>query len=154
MCCEHQTHTIIVSVIGITFSAFVYLSWNLAGFLERENNDNLDYNGLRFAQYVWSATNLFANILCLIGAIKRKKCLLVPYIVVNSLWIGLLIVGAFLLLIFGSLLTGGSIAEALAKEKHIYEDGTHWLGLGFAMYFFLVLIPISIALYTLLQGNK
>ena len=146
MCCEHQTHTIIISVIGITFSGFVYLSWNLTGLVDSENNDNVDYSGLKFAQYIWSATNLLANILCLIGAIKRKKCLLVPYIVVNSLWIGLLVVGALLLLIFGSLLTGGSIAEATGKGKHISDNGTHWLGLGFAIYFFLVLIPMSIAL--------
>jgi hypothetical protein len=65
---------------------------------------------------------------------------------VNSLWSGLLIVGALLLLIFGSLITGGSIAEAAGKGKDISDNGTHWLGLGLAIFVFLVLIPMSIAL--------
>ena len=143
MCCGLQTHTIIISVIGIIFSGLVYLSWNLTGLLETEE---VNFSGIRLAQYVWSATNLIANVLCLTGAIKCKKCFLVPYIIVNSIWITLLISSALLLFIFGSLLAGGSITEAIGKEKDISENGAHWLGLGLAIHFVIILIPVSIIL--------
>ena len=97
-------------------------------------------------QFLWSSTSLLANILCLFGALKRIRCLLYPYIVVNSLCIVLLIIGAFLLLIFGTIIAGGSAIEAQKKGHDIFGNGTHVLGLGVAAVFFLVLVPLSIGL--------
>ena len=161
-CCETRTHVKVISGIGIALSGIVWLIWAFQvsyGQTESLDHSHGNYNTQNFSEeyssshggetavlYLWSTTSLLANILCLIGALKSIKALLVPYMIATTLWIVLLVVGISLILAFGSMITGSSIIEAIEKEKNVLGQGTHWLGLGFGMFAFLLLVPTGAAL--------
>ena len=143
MCCDLQTHVVVIALIGIVFSGLSGIHWALT-FIGLHHDITRGYEGNaepfilpNWVQFLCSATFLFADICCLIGAIKRNKYLLIPFMIVNSLVIILLIGCAILLLIFGSMLTGADITQKIDNYA---------LGLGFGLFFFVVIIPMSIAL--------
>ena len=116
-CCDSQTHVIAINIIGMIFAGFSLLSLthNILSEISYEsglsididdnedatNDANIQQNNLAFLYYIWSSANLIVNTICLFGAFKRMKLLLLPYIITSILWITLLTIGIFLYRVSG-----------------------------------------------------
>ena len=148
MCCGLRLHVIIISLFGIMFSGFLHFTWNFKPYESHlifnkdtkttkphENNVAILLRCLKFLEYI----NLFSNICSLIGAIKYKKYLLIPYMIINLIWILLVLACSLLLLILGLELTGDGLIKSIEKE----EDLTSYL---------TVLIPMATSLGIYLYG--
>ena len=150
MCCGLRLHVIIISAFGIIFSGFLHFTWNFTPYesvqksnknTERTTAIHLDNNAmillrcLKFLEYM----NLVSNICSLIGAIKCKKYLLIPYMVINLIWTLLVVVSVLLFLILGLQLTGDGVFQAMEKD----EDLT---------IYFTVLVPLLTSLGIYLYG--
>ena len=169
-CCDSQTHVIAINVIGIIFAGFCLLNWIhnvLSGIPDESglsihtddnkdvtNEDTTQNNNLAFLYYIWSCANLTVNTICLFGAFKRLKLLLLPYIITAILWITLLTIGIFVLSSFGFLFTNGGaqifqaiiLLGAIQEGKILSENDTHEDDVGFGIFFFVVLTAMLTAL--------
>ena len=141
MCCNLRRHVIVIAILSIAISGLGGTHWALdyTG-LQPITTIKLDVYKDNFGDYAWVefllfATCLFADICCLIGAIKRNKHLLIPFIIISFGAIVLLSGCALLLLIFGML---GEISEDLDKNLSDKDEDQTFL--------FLILIPLSIVL--------
>ena len=165
-CCDSQTHVIAINIIGMIFAGFSLLSLthNILSEMSYESglsmdiDDNKDLtndattqnNNVAFLFYLWSSANLIVNTICLFGAFKRKKLLLLPYIITSILWITLLTVGIFVLSSFGFLFTNGGsqifqaiiLLGAIQDGKVVSENDTHEIDLGFGIFFVVVLAAL------------
>ena len=151
MCCGLRLHVIIISLFGIMFSGFLHFTWNFKPYesqlilkkdtdttKHQENNVAILLRCLKFLEYI----NLFSNICSLIGAIRYKKYLLIPYMIINMIWILLVLACSLLLLILGLEFTGDGLIQSIEKE----EDLTSY---------FTVLIPMatSFGIYLSFEGR-
>ena len=122
-CCDSQTHVIAINIVGMIFAGFSLLSLisDILSEISYESGLSMDVNGnedvtndattqnsnVAFLYYLWSSTNLIVNTICLFGAFKRLKLLLLPYIMTSIPWITLLTIGIFILSSFAFLFTNG-----------------------------------------------
>ena len=169
-CCDSQTHVIAINIIGMIFAGFSLLSLthhilseiSYESGLSIDTDDNKDVtngaatqnNNVVLVYYIWSSANLIVNTICLFGAFKRLKLLLLPYIIIAILWITLLTIGIFVLSSFGFLFTNGGaqifqaiiLLGAIQEGKILSENDTHEDDFGFGMFFILVLTAMLTAL--------
>ena len=97
MCCDLRTHVIVIAIIGITFSGLGGILWVYMNHLGIRSPAGFV---LHWAQFLWVGTGLSSDIWCLIGAIKRDKYRLIPFMIVNSILLFLLIGGTLFILWF------------------------------------------------------
>ena len=164
MCCDLRTQTIFIAIKTIVVSGPTFCHWMLSAIAAMNRDPFTDHVALRNYDYynetssatvhyetnysiessivfVWSFSNLISGLLCLIGAVKRRKNLLIPHVIVIFLTVLGISVAAIFLLVSGSVLAAGGIAMMDNQT-----GPTAWLGLGFGIFFLIVLIPILIAL--------
>ena len=164
MCCDLRTQTIFIAIKTIVVSGPTFCHWMLSAIAAMNRDPFTDHVALRNYDYynetnsatvhyetnysiessvvfVWSFSNLISGVLCLIGAVKRRKNLLIPHVIVIFLTVLGISVAAIFLLVSGSVLAAGGIAMMDNQT-----GPTAWLGLGFGIFFLIVLIPILIAL--------
>lgn len=164
MCCDLRTQTIIIAIKTIVLSGPTFCHWMLSAVTAMSRDPFTDHVALRNYDYynetnsttvhyetnysiessivfLWSVSNLISGVLCLIGAVKRRKNLLIPHVIVIFLTVLGISVAAIFLLVSGSVLAAGGIAMMDNQT-----GPTAWLGLGMGIFFLVVLIPILIAL--------
>jgi len=148
MCCPLRTHTKVIAILSLIASGLgaLRLITTVTGFLAGTRagitvDGNLLYGGhMGVALAVQILVFVFcivSDVLCLVGAIKNNKCLLVPYIVKMSL----ILLGLAIVVIM--CIYWGSIAGALISSVN-NDDFRHVSGSIAAIYFFLFLIPLFI----------
>ena len=135
MCCDLQTH---VRVIAIVCIVLITAATGAIGYqvLYEGNRNALMGICVLFAVYV---IHWFSYIICLVGAQKRNKCLLIPSIIVTSLhillWIGLGI------LIIVLLPTAALLLDILSFGLFSQGDRNEIATIG-GVLFFLLIIPV------------
>ena len=84
MCCDRRTHVIILSsvLLGVTGCSYILYVFRYLSLMISQRvttpTDNLDTMGIPIAIFVFI---LITEILCIVGAVKNNKCLLIPIMI-------------------------------------------------------------------------
>ena len=153
MCCNLRTHVIVISIILLIFTGLgsLRLIGTVSSFISSQVTPeaNLIYGGsiglalaVNILVYgVW----FVAEILCLIGALKNNKCLLIPFIIVE----GLQIVACIGFAIFFVFLANQSVDELTNinyGNQFDDQDFERFAGSVGGIFFYFMIIPLLIAL--------
>ena len=153
MCCGLRLHVIIISVFGIMFSGFLHFTWNFKPYQSHliSNKDTKKANlsdtdvavllrCLKYLEYM----NLFSNICSLIGAFRYKKYLLIPYMVINLIWILLVLISALLLIVLGLNFNEDELIQSLDEPEYLGRYLTVLaplaMSLGIYLYGFVIVV--------------
>ena len=156
-CCSLRTHTKVIAVIclistvgGIgTIGAFMAETRDAvtidAGFFQGGNMKGT--LAIQIPIYVFC---ILSDVLCLVGAIKSKKCLLMPFIIKMVLLILASVIVATLFIIWGS--KAGSFIAVSANDGD-WQNVAGTVGTITSTIFYFLLIPllieVGIAIYFL-----
>ena len=149
MCCPLRTHTKVISILCLIFTALGALNLisTIGAFLAGTTSTtdaklffNGDVNVSLAVQILIYVFCIVSEILCFVGAMKNNKCLLVPFIIQKSLTILALAAIAILFIFWGSV-----AGQALVETTDDRDVRTVFGTLG-AFMFFLLLIPIFIGI--------
>ena len=149
MCCPLRTHTKVISILCLIFTALGALNLisTIGAFLAGTTSTadaNLFFGGdmnvslaVQILIYVFC---IVSEVLCLVGAMKNNKCLLVPFIIEMSLTILALAFIAILFIYWGAVAGSALVGSTDNRDVHnvVGTLGTFML--------FLLLIPIFIAI--------
>ena len=140
MCCNLRTHVIAISIVCLIFTGLGSL--RLIGTITSYLSSHVTWEAdLMFGgsmgiaigvQILFYAVWILSEILCLIGALKNNKCLLIPFIIVEGLQI-LVFIGVAILFVF---LANQSV-DALSNYN--YDQAGR-------IFFYFMIIPLLIAL--------
>ena len=163
MYCELRTQVIVIAIIRTTFAevaAYYYLYWVLTRYGFKTNFDigqtimEVVYEK-DCGVYLWVTMCLFVDICCAVGAMKRYKSFLIPFIIVNVLVIVWLVIVA-LLLVLGRSIFAAHTAHAIANDKFHESKSTFdksWkletlihFALETRSFFLRAIVPVSIVL--------
>jgi len=152
MCCDLRTHVKVIAIICLIFTALGSL--NLIGtvglFISGQVTPqvNMIYGGSNtlalFIQVIVYAFWIGSEIMCLVGAIKNNKCLLIPFIICLSLTILACIGFAIFFILLGS-----QALDALTSIDHQFkndEDFQNAAATFGSIFFFLMIVPLLIVL--------
>ena len=140
MCCNLRTHVIVIAIIMLIFTGLgsLRLIGTVTAYLYRQLTWEAQFiyggsMGLALGvQILLYAAWLVSEVLCLIGALKNNKFLLIPFIIVEGLQI-LIFIGFIILFVF---LANQSV-DALS-DYNFEQIGR--------IFFYFLLIPLLIAL--------
>ena len=130
MCCNLRTHVIVLSIVHLSLTFVTGLYFGLS--LRRSQDWAI---GLHILAHV---VLLVSGILCLIGAFKNNKCLLIPSIVVEGLKI-LACIGGFGFFVF---------------EGHVSLKHGDRAGFGLLIFGPPLMIELGLTIYFLTIGIK
>ena len=160
MCCNLRTHTMVISIICLIFTGLGSL--NLISTVAQSSSGqatssdvNLFYGGnttialgVQILIYVYWVVS---EILCLVGAIKNNKCMLIPFMICMCLTI-LGCVGATILLVFYGTLGAHAVGYVGAQSGVLGAIGSigvlavflmiipAFFVLGLSIYFLVIIV--------------
>ena len=152
MCCNHRTHVIVISIVWLILtglSALGFVVSTVGTFtIGSSNLKDLNQNDLNYIhlivgiQAVMHIFLITSGILSIVGAVKNKKCLLVPFMISMALQILVCI--------------GGGIYACVVLDKAGYNASALifiiplLIGIGISVYF----LTIPIILYNELSSGE
>lgn len=153
MCCNLRTHVIVISIICLIFTGLgslrlistvtTYLSHGVT------TEASLMYGGsmgLALAvQILLYAVWLVSEILCIIGAMKNNKCMIIPFIIVEGLQI-VACIGFVIFFIFLANQSVNALANFNYNDEFNEQDYDHIGKSVGGIFFYFLIIPLLIAL--------
>ena len=119
MCCNLRTHVIVISILSLILTILTILTGLSIG----------PYYGFFWGLAIVVLLDLLSGTLCLIGALKNNKCLLIPFFIIEGLQI-MACIGLTIPFVF--------LANQHTRKKHTRK--------GNEEIYYLFIIPLSIAL--------
>ncbi|XP_064483211.1 lysosomal-associated transmembrane protein 4B-like isoform X2 [Ornithodoros turicata] len=133
-CCTVETGTKILSILGAISFTIVFCSSipNLGG--NDDDNNPFNLRGITVSQAVFSAIGALLAVLCMMGAVKKQRMWILPYLVFQGLsTVCIVIISTFLIVSLGAV---AATPEGKGDDPNTVDSRT---GSSRLYYFFVIL---------------
>ncbi|XP_064483205.1 uncharacterized protein LOC135396094 isoform X3 [Ornithodoros turicata] len=139
-CCTVETGTKILSILGAISFIIGFCSSITQTVFNNENNP-FDLREIAVSQAVFCAIGALLAVLCMMGAVKKQRHLIFPYLVFQGIYMAYMVVfSTFLILAMGAL--GVSHHDAVGNDPKTMDSQTD----SSRLYYFFVILSYYKAL--------
>ncbi|XP_064483203.1 uncharacterized protein LOC135396094 isoform X1 [Ornithodoros turicata] len=146
-CCTVETGTKILSILGAISFIIGFCSSITQTVFNNENNP-FDLREIAVSQAVFCAIGALLAVLCMMGAVKKQRHLIFPYLVFQGIYMAYMVVfSTFLILAMGAL--GVSHHDAVGNDPKTMDSQTDS---SRAMYAYMAIsVTVSVVVYFILN---
>ncbi|XP_064483209.1 lysosomal-associated transmembrane protein 4A-like isoform X1 [Ornithodoros turicata] len=146
-CCTVETGTKILSILGAISFTIVFCSSipNLGG--NDDDNNPFNLRGITVSQAVFSAIGALLAVLCMMGAVKKQRMWILPYLVFQGLsTVCIVIISTFLIVSLGAV---AATPEGKGDDPNTVDSRTGSSRSAFVP--FLISVTVFLVVYTILN---